>query len=418
MSTKRILVVSRTPNLAQEIEAAAGGDFSVTPHDHPGDLEELVNLEGPFDVLVAGPIFDTRIGLESLRKLRTVFRDLPIIMVMPRPTRSPVPDLIRVGATDLVELPTDRRRLQAALRRALDADRVPVPVFAEENTPEEHALAKVYSVASPSGGCGKTFYSTNLAYFLSRDAGRRVCVLDLDLQFGEVSAALRLKPRYTIIDAIARSDEEDEDLGAYIEDYLVPHPSGFWVLSAPRHPAEADKISPPDVTKVIQALRHHFDYVVLDTSAQLSEVVVTALEQSTALMCMATLDLPSIRNMRVFLETLTRLQIPTERISVTLNKVEPDMGIRVEEADEALFGKVVSVLPYAREVSRSINKGQPVLMSEPRSDISVKLSAGMSDLQEGRRPGDPRERSSKPDRKGSHASKARRRLLMPWRRAA
>ena len=367
--------MSRTPGLAREVQSAAGAGCIVTHHDRVGDLEEFVELKGPFEALVAGPLFDTRAGMERLRRLRAAMPAVPVILALGAPPRTPLPDLVRVGASDLVELPADRRELTAALRRAFTAVAPETePGRAEEDSP---APGEVISVASPSGGCGKTFYSTNLAWYLASRTGRRVCLVDLDLQFGEVVSALRLKPRWTMVDVVARYDEEG-DLDSTIEDYLVPHDDGFWILPAPRHPAEADRIAMPDITRILEVLRRRFDYVVVDTSAQLSEVTLTALELSTSLICMATVDVPSIRNMRVFLDTLQRLNIPAEKVSVILNKVESDIGLKVEEVDQALGGKVVSVLPYAREVSRSINQGRPVMQVAPGADISRRLAAGMA----------------------------------------
>lgn len=376
MIAQKILVVSRTPALMREVQAAAGAGYIVLHHTSASDVDEFVDLKGPFDALVAGPVFDSRAGMERLRRLRDSHPDLPVLLALGAPVKASLPDLVRAGAADLVELPAERRQLATALRRTLEsaAGRA---AMAETEADEASALGDVISVASPSGGCGKTFYSTNLSYYLSRNSGRRVCLVDLDLQFGEVVSALRLKPRLTMVDAVMAAEDDDVDLEASIEDYLVAHDLGFWVLAAPRHPAEADRVTLPDVTRMIAALRNHFDYVVVDTSAQLSEVTLTALEQSTALICMATVDVPSIRNMRIFLDTLDRLRVPTDRIAVVLNKVESDVGISVEEVNEALHQKVVGVLPYAREVSRSINRGQPVMAADAKADISRKLAASM-----------------------------------------
>ena len=375
MIARKVLVVSRTNPLVRDVQAAAGSGWIVTHHTRVADVEEFVELKGPFDVLVAGALFDTRSGMERLRQLRQDRPELPIVLALPTPVRSPLSDIVRVGAADLVELPSDRRQMAAAIRRAVAVQTAPVQ--ASEEIVDDYGLGQVISIASPSGGCGKTFYSTNLSYFLGRSTGRRVCLVDLDLQFGEVTSALRLRPQQTIIDVVDRAQSDPSDPDSYIEEYLLHHESGFWVLPAPRHPADADRISLPEVTRIVSALQKRFDYVIVDTSAQLSEVTITALEMSTALICMATVDLPSIRNMRVFLETLQRLNVPTDRVTVVLNKVEDDMGISVEEVNEALYEKVVSVLPYAREVIRSINQGQPVMAAEARSEISRKLASGM-----------------------------------------
>jgi pilus assembly protein CpaE len=90
-----------------------------------------------------------------------------------------------------------------------------------------------------------------------------------------------------------------------------------------------------------------------------------------------TLDLPSIRNMRVFLTTLEKLRISSESIAVVLNKVEDDVGIDINDVQEVLDNKIVSMLPYSREAMRSINKGKPAIVSAVNSEISKKLAGGM-----------------------------------------
>ena len=92
---------------------------------------------------------------------------------------------------------------------------------------------------------------------------------------------------------------------------------------------------------------------------------------------MVTLDLPSIRNMRVFLTTLEKLRINSQTIGVVLNKVEDDIGIDINDVQEVLDNKIVSMLPYSREVMKSINKGKPALVSAANSDIGKKLAGGM-----------------------------------------
>jgi len=236
---------------------------------------------------------------------------------------------------------------------------------------------------SSSGGCGKTFYATNLACYLAAQTGQRVCLVDLDLQFGEVSTALHLRPRFTISDLLSREPVDEDDLDEHVEEYLEEHELGFSVLAAPFSPADADMIAPKDVYKVMGALRRHFDYIVVDTPAQLSEIVLAAFDHSTRVLCMVTLDLPSIRNMRVFLTTLEKLRINSDTIGVVLNKVEDDIGIDINDVQDVLDNKIVSVLPYSREVMKSINRGKPALVSAANSDIGKKLAGGMQQFLSG-----------------------------------
>jgi len=388
--TRRLLVISRSPALSRAIQASLGPGYEVITSSNVSDVVDEVREQGPIDVLVAGPAFDSHAGMARLSALRTTSAVPAVVLALgPRP-RASLGDIVRTGAVELVEYPTSKRQLAAALKRALDISDVSaqgtsptLPVVSQGVTVERPQFAEVFTVASSSGGCGKTFYATNLACYLAAHTKGRVCLVDLDLQFGEVSTALHLRPRFTISDLLSREPVDDDDLEEHVTEFLEEHELGFSVLAAPFSPADADMIAPKDVYKVMGALRRQFDYIVVDTPAQLSEIVLAAFDHSTRVLCMVTLDLPSIRNMRVFLTTLEKLRINSDSIGVVLNKVEDDVGIDIGDVQDVLDNKIISILPYSREVMKSINKGRPALVSAAGSDIGKKLAGGMQQFVSG-----------------------------------
>ena len=390
MISRRILVISRSPALSRAIQASLGPGYQVVTSTNVVDVADEVHEQGPFDVLVAGPVFDSHAGMTRLANLRATAAVPAVVLALgPRPKAS-LSDIVRTGAVELVEYPTSKRQLANSLKRAFDiadisqSETAPtLPEVAQGVVVDRPQFAEVFTVASSSGGCGKTFYATNLACYLAAQTGQRVCLVDLDLQFGEVSTALHLRPRFTISDLLSREPVDDDDLDEHVEEYLEEHELGFSVLAAPFSPADADMIAPKDVYKVMGSLRRHFDYIVVDTPAQLSEIVLAAFDHSTRVLCMVTLDLPSIRNMRVFLTTLEKLRISSDSIGVVLNKVEDDIGIDINDVQDVLDNKIVSVLPYSREVMKSINKGRPALVSAANSDIGKKLAGGMQQFLSG-----------------------------------
>ena len=348
-----------------------------------GSVAEVLESDGPFDVLIAGPSLGTRSGLARLRLIHEELPAMSLVHAFSRRPDASLRDIVRTGAVDLLQLPVDDKELAESIERAIELTGVPAAVAAAVATVPT-AVANVaggpgivYTISSATGGCGKTFYATNLAYFLTRYTQKRVCIVDLDLQFGEVSTALRLRPKYTIFDALQREDTDEADLQAHIEEYCVVHETGVSVLAAPREPSEADRISPPDVTRILEAVRNRFDYVIVDTPPALAETVLVAFDMSDMLYTMATLDLPSVRNMSVFLSTLERLKVPTENIRLILNKAETDVGIDIEQVTKLFPQGFESVLPYAKEVSRSINLGMPVMAASPTAEISSLMAAGM-----------------------------------------
>jgi pilus assembly protein CpaE len=384
----KILVLERSADLAETIrEAVESIDPSVeiVACNRVGAVSDVLAQDGPFTVLFAGPSLASRSGL---RRLAAIHEDCPatsiVLAFSDRPDAS-LREIVQAGADDILRLPFDRDDLVIALERALDigsrrlAGAAPkaleagmVPLAAHGSAVP--AQAQVFTVSSATGGCGKTFMATNMALFLARHTGKRVVLVDLDLQFGEVSTALRLRPNYTIYDALQR-EGDDFDFGEHLDEFLVGHEGGFSVLAAPKDPAEADRIGPADVTRILDVLRSHCDYLVVDTPAALTEVVLAAFDVSEHLFSLATVDLPSVRNLGVFLQTLEKLRIPADNISLILNKAERDVGLDIGQITRLFPQGFKAILPYAREVSRSINMGMPVLASDPTAEVSRKLAA-------------------------------------------
>ena len=391
METPKILVLDRSEELAERVRAIVAdmnppvevvactrvGSASHVNHEH----------EGPFAVLIAGPSLGTKTGLRRLAVLHKEAPAMSIIMSFQQRPDAPLREIIQVGADDVLEMPADDTSIRGAIRRALEiAERrggttqqvayVPSGVHVTQREP-----AKVFTVSSATGGCGKTFYATNMALLLSQQTDAKVVLVDLDLQFGEVTTALRLHPNYTIFDVL-RIEEGDEsvDLASHIDEYVVSFENRFDVLAAPKDPAQADRITPVEVTRVIETLRTRYDYVVVDTPTALAETVLAAFDLSERLYVMCTLDLPSVRNLGMFLQTLQKLRISSEAVSLVLNKVEKDVGISVDQITKLFPQGFRSTLPYAREVSKSINLGKPVIVSYPETEVSRGLIKGLDDL--------------------------------------
>ncbi len=386
----KILVLDRGDGLAEQLRSLSD-QFAdapkITSCTRIGAVGEMLEEEGPFDILVAGPSLGTRSGLARLRIIAEELPEMRLVLAFSRRPDASLRDIVRTGAIDLLQLPVEDAELVEAVERAVAlvraAPAAAQPAVAVQEAAPEVAVPDpdrpgiVYTISSATGGCGKTFYATNLAWFLHKWLGQRVCIVDLDLQFGEVSTALRLRPKYTIFDALQREDGSESDLQAHIEEYTVVHDTGVHVLAAPRDPSEADRITPPDVTRILEAVRNRFDFVLVDTPPALAETVLAAFDLSDLLYVMATLDLPSVRNMSVFLSTLERLKIDTANLRLVLNKAEEDIGIDIDQVTKLFPQGFESILPYAKEVSRSINLGMPVMAASPEAEISRLMAGGM-----------------------------------------
>lgn len=258
----------------------------------------------------------------------------------------------------------DLAELEEELERELVED--------DDELPAEHEPGYVVAIASATGGCGKTFFATNLAAHVAA-SGKRVLLIDLDLQFGEVDAALQARPAHSIYDglydAYGRALPE-EALEEHLPELVFSTSLGFDLLAAPRDPALADYVTAEDAERLVLVAERHYDVVVLDTPPALNDVVLAALDLCDLVVALTTLDVPSLRNLRSFLDVMSELEITGDRLKLLLNKVEDDIGIDVSQAQQAFQNRFVATLPADKGASRSINTANVILRSEPRGGLA------------------------------------------------
>ncbi len=384
MRIPRVVVLDEHEELSLQVKRAMSAERPCPDVVWCGSFEAVdaaFRDAGPFDVLVAGPLTSKAEGFSRLRELRAAKPETQLILALNHWRASDLRETVRAGALDIIRLPATDEVLLESVEQAIEAG-ARLGMHRKTGTPGRATAAApgtVIAVVSASGGSGKTFLATNLAYHLQQ-SDKQTCLIDLDLQFGELSTALRLKPRHTIYDLVSQSGDDGDlgHLGHRLEEHLETHESGIRVLAAPEDPAQADAIEAGDVARVIEAARERFDYVIVDTPTALSEAVLVAVEQADQIFALATLDLPSVRNLGIMLSTLKKLKVPVERTSLLLNKVEADVGIDVARVEQYFPQGFSMVIPYGREVNRSLNMGQPVLAYAPRGDVSKTLVAGLA----------------------------------------
>ena len=232
---------------------------------------------------------------------------------------------------------------------------------------------QVITVFSPKGGTGKTVISTNLAVALNADGLSRVCLVDLDLEFGDVAISLSLTPVRSLIDAVDQDldADEDEEVNALLTSW---RPELDCVL-APVSPGEAEKISPAIVGALITKLRARYDYVVIDTPAQFSEHVLEALDASDHHVLITTPEIPALKNLRLTLDMLDLLAYRNATRVIVLNRANDQSGINAEDASTAINREITAEVPASPSVSASINAGVPITLSEPEHPVSLAIRA-------------------------------------------
>jgi pilus assembly protein CpaE len=219
---------------------------------------------------------------------------------------------------------------------------------------------KIVTIYSPKGGTGCTTIAVNLALTLNNE-DTRVVLVDGNLQFGDVAVFINEQGKNTIIDLAPRAEELDPEI---VEDVMLKHaPSGLHVLAAPTRPEYAEKVSSSQFAKVLEYLRQLYAYVIVDTSAFLTDITLSAIDVSDLVVLVTTQDIPSIKNCRLFLDLLQTLGVERSRILFVMNRYDKRINITPDRVTENLKQEVVSVIPLDEAtVTKAVNRGVPFVL--------------------------------------------------------
>jgi len=223
------------------------------------------------------------------------------------------------------------------------------------------------TVFAAKGGCGKTTVATNLAAALAEGGKREVCLLDLDLAFGDVAIALQLFPAHTIADAVPMADNLDDE---GVLSLVTNHSPGLSTIVAPVEPGVSESITAGMISQVISVLKRHFDFVVVDSPPAFTDHVLAALDESDVIALLTTLDIPALKNLKLSLEALDLLNYPRERWKVVLNRADSKVGLLLSEVEKTLRVPIAVQIPSSRAVPASVNRGVPIVLDEPSHPVS------------------------------------------------
>lgn len=228
----------------------------------------------------------------------------------------------------------------------------------------------IIAVFSTSAGIGKTLTAINLAAGLAKE-GYHTCLVDLDLQFGDVMSYLHLSSRLTIYDAQKAVLENPADFD--VMEYLTTYRWGgvaFSVLPPPHNIEEAYRVDIAGVEEIVRRLSW-FNFIVLDINPAFSALNLAMLDMSTIINYIGVVDfLPAIKNYKVGYDTLIRFEYEENKIRLIENRSNSQRFVRSEDVEALLGEKFYHHLPNDfPSASQSIRMGQPLMFSAPNSKL-------------------------------------------------
>lgn len=370
--TDRILAVGSPPTFRQQVARAL--DRAADDVDWVAgvtDAEGAVASGGaPPDVLVVSPgVTDT----DAIRLAEFVAASVPVTAVVLVRERAPeglLAPAMRAGVRDVVDLSRGHQELREALERALSWSTNLRSTRDDLVSQIPGGGGSLISVFSSKGGTGKTFLSCNLAQALSHLTGQDTAVVDLDFQMGDVLAYFGKEPARAVADLAGGDGWPDRDqimaAGTPLDEHL-------WAFGAPLDPA-AEGVSPDAVTKVLRRMQSTFRYTVVDSPAGYSDQALASLEISDPVLLVTGLDVVGLQHLSVAIETLLSLGLPRDRLRVVLNRAESKVGLTMDEVERVMKLYVDAMIPSSRLVPLCLNKGRPVFLEEPRSDVAESIT--------------------------------------------
>ena len=241
---------------------------------------------------------------------------------------------------------------------------------------EKEINGVVITFFSTASAVGKTLISCNMASELARQE-RRVCLVDFDLQFGDVANYLQLLPERTMAD-VQQSMTMQGGNACHVEEYLTPYEYNgivFYVLAAPKKLEEAYNIKTEYAVQAIKQLRTKFDYVIIDTTSMFSVLNLAMLDLSTIVTFLGIVDfIPTIKNMKIGTDTLKNLNYDKNKIRLVLNRSNAKTRISIDDVEKLLGDGFYHILPNDfKAASQSIKEGIPLVLRQVNTELSEAL---------------------------------------------
>jgi pilus assembly protein CpaE len=387
--------------MADRIKVLIVDDIQET-RDH---LSKLLGFEADVEVVGAAPggveaiqmatalkpdvvLMDINMpGMDGITATEKLAADVPTAAVIMMSVQGEADYLRRsmlAGAREFLVKPFSSDELTASIRQVWSREKEKLSRYAPVVTGPSSAgsgrtddgsgePANVVAVFSPKGGVGRTTIAVNLAVAAAQ-SGKKVALIDASFQFGDVGVLLNLNPRNKSIADLAgelQGGGEAESL----DTFMISHSSGIRVLLAPPSPEQAELIGPTSIKRVIEKTRTSFDLIVVDCPSSFNDSTLAVLDEADLILTLLTLEITSVKNMRLFLEVCEQLGYGPEKIRLVLNRADSTLGIRVADVEHSIGRKVDhTIVSDGRSVVYALNRGVPFFLSNREAQVSQDIA--------------------------------------------
>ena len=317
----------------------------------------------PADVLLLGTRALPEQELDFAERIFTTRSDVTILLLAPTMDSQLLDRAMECGISRVIDINSNEHDICAHIMTAANRDQN--RRFSKQTIASYDS--KVVACYSPKGGVGKTTLAVNLAYALAT-MNKKVALIDLSLQFGEVGVFLDIPKGDTIADMV---EEHSLELST-IKSYLIRHQSGIQVMLSSSAPEYAELILPEHINAILSTLRTEFDYVLVDMGVSLGDCAIATIETADTILLVVNEDIAALHDAKRALKVLEALN-QQDKVKIVVNK-EGISTITVKNVANLLEATPVLVIPYdLKSAMLAVNRGIPMLSCAPNSKATKEI---------------------------------------------
>ncbi len=403
----KVLIVDDIPETRDHLTKLLSFEEGIDVAGGAGSGEEAISkaMELRPDVVVMDINMPGMDGVAAAEIISQRLPTSPIIMMSVHGEAEQLKRSISAGAREFLVKPFSADEFSTSIRQVYErelvrreqvASAMPAAPIAAPLDAADLGEHQVLGVFSPKGGAGRTTIATNLALALQRETNGRVCLVDANLQFGDVGVLLNLNPKNrSMLDAVD-GGEPDRDITNSV---VIDHSTGIRVLLAPPSPEGADLVTPAYLRRMVDFLRESHDFVVVDLPSALNDHSLAIMDAADQIVVLTALEITTIKNVRLFLEVADQLEYDRSKIRLVVNRSDSAQGIRIADVEASIRRSIDGmIVSDGRLAVLAVNRGVPFVVSHPDSALSrdiIKLARTLA--------GDAIAAKDKPNKRGLFA---------------
>ncbi len=331
-------------------------------------------------------------GIAATERMSAEVPDAAVVMMSVQGEADYLRRSMLAGAREFLVKPFSSDELTASIRQVYSREmekasrRAAAPVMAPGGPTGaaggggQDRDGQIVAIFSPKGGVGRTTIAVNMAIAAATELGQTVVLVDASFQFGDVGVLLNLNPKNKSIADLVPELEAGEPES--LDTFVINHSAGVRVLLAPPSPEMAELITPTVVKRVLEALRREHDLVIVDCTSWFNETTLAILDVADTVLTVLSLEITSIKNMRLFLEVADQLGYEQNKVKLVLNRADSSLGIRVTDVENSIGRKVDhTIVSDGRSVVYALNRGVPFFLSNREAQVSqdiLRLAASVA----------------------------------------